>query len=95
MVEAKENPDIVTLKRQRDLEESQRAYREGMTQQSNAANQSPTLNVQPIQSSTQQPEIDPPPADPNALFRHTRLAIVALLVVILVIAWFRQKKNAT
>ena len=95
MVEAKENPDIVTLKRQRDLEESQRAYRDGITQQSNVADQSPTLNVQPMQSTTQQPEKDPPSTDPNALFRHTRLAIVALLVVILVVVWFRQKKNTT
>ena len=40
-----------------------------------------------------QPEPVKPPSDPDATFRHIRLGIVALIVVILFFLWLRLRKS--
>ena len=38
-------------------------------------------------------EAAPPPADPEAAWRHTRIALVAGLVILLLVVWFWQKRT--
>ena len=114
VIEANENVDLVTTRRQQDLEHARREYRSAVTEgrlavrsarQENAqlavatsatfsasdtasasAPAAEAVEVQPVGAA-------PAPADPEAAWRHTRLALTAALVVLLLVVWIWQKKG--
>lgn len=102
MIEANEDITLVTEQQIRDVEQGQaqaKAIAEGreihpalLAQLSNA----PASTDQPspeTKTQTLQPEPVQSPADPDATFRHVRLGIVALIVVILFFLWLRQRRG--
>ena len=102
MIEANEDITLVTEQQVRDVEQGQaqaRAIAEDreihpalLAQQSNAP--APTDQPSPeTETQTLQPEPVKTPADPEATFRHLRLGIVALIVVILFFIWLRQRRG--
>lgn len=114
VIEANENVDLVTTRRQQDLERARREYRSAVTEgrlavrsarQENAqlavatsatfstsdttsasASAAEAVEVQPVGAA-------PEPADPEAAWRYTRLALTAALVVVLLVVWIWQKKG--
>jgi hypothetical protein len=117
MIEANENIDLVTMRRQQELgraqESYQRAVSEGRlvvrTRQGASTDGRAALVVagtdgraalvaadqdgagQQVATSATLP-VEVPPADPEAAWRHTRLAITAGLVVLLLVIWIWQKR---
>ena len=102
MIEANEDITLVTEQQLRDVEQGQaqaKAIAEGreihpalLAQQQTA----PNSDDQPSSETTAQtlqPEPIKPPSDPEATFRHVRLGIVAIIVIILFILWLRQRKG--
>ena len=102
MIEANEDITLVTEQQLRDVEQGQaqaKAIAEGreihpalLAQQSNvqASTEQPAT-----ETGTQilQPEPVKPPSDPEVTFRHVRLGIVVIIVIILFILWLRQRKG--
>ena len=111
MIEANDNIDLVTMRRQQDLQRAQNSYqqavaegrlavrpRQGEATDGRAAlvaadygdteRQVATGSVVPADASARRPY----QADPEAAWRHTRLAITAGLVVLLLVIWIWQKK---
>ena len=101
MLEANEDITLITDRQLRDVEQGQdqaRAIAEGReihpallaqdTPWVESAAQAPQPKTQ-----TLQPEPVRRPADPDAAFRHIRLAVVAVIVLVLFILWLRQKKG--
>ena len=122
MIEANENIDLVTMRRQQELgraqESYQRAVSEGRlvvrTRQGAPADGRAALAAAgtdgraalaaadrdgaggQVAASTAQPEVATSttlPADPEVAWRHTRLAITAGLVVLLLVIWIWQKRT--
>ena len=102
MIEANEDISLVTERQMRDVEEGQaqaKAIAEGrevhpalLTQKSDgyAPSGQPASETE---AQALQPEPVRPPADPEAAFRHVRLGIVAILVMILFFLWLRQRRG--
>ena len=103
MIEANEDITLVTEQQVRDVEQGQaqaKAIAEGreihpaLLAQPQTA---PDLDTPPVQTAAQtlQPQPEPirQPADPDAAFRHIRLAAVAVIVLVLFILWLRQRKG--
>ena len=102
MIEANEDITLIADRQLHDVEQAQaqaKAIAEGreihpalLAQQQSTSD----LNDQPpaqTEAQTLQPEPVQPPPDPEATFRHVRLGIVAIIVVILFFLWLRQKKG--
>ena len=102
MIEANEDITLVTEQQLRDVEHGQaqaKAIAEGreihpaiLAQQQTT----PNSDDQPATETTAQtlqPEPAKPPSDPDATFRHVRLGIVAIIALILLILWIRQRKG--
>ena len=100
MIEANEDISLVTERQLRDVEQAQaqaKAIAEGREEHPAQAN----LVVESVPSDTPQPTeqasilVQPPapPPDPDAAMRHLRLSIVAIIVLVLFLVWFRQKKG--
>lgn len=119
MIEANENIDLVTMRRQQELGRAQESYQRAVSEgrlvvrphqgaptdgsaalvatgQGGAGGQVTTSAPLPeVAASTAQPEVAPSaalPADSDAAWRHTRLAITAGLVVLLLVIWIWQKR---
>ena len=102
MIEANEDIALVTEQQLRDVEHGQaqaRAIAEGreihpalLAQQQTAPN-SDDQSSSETTAQTLQPEPIKPPSDPDATFRHVRLGIVAIIALILLILWIRQRKG--
>ncbi len=117
MVEANENIDEVTLRRQGDVRSAQTSFqravsegrlvvqsRQGVPPDGRAAlvaadysgaNGQVATSAPPPDASTaevQPVETMPQPKDPEVAWRHTRLAITAGLVVLLLVIWVWQKR---
>lgn len=111
MIEANENIDLVTVRRQQEMRQAQESYRQAVSEgrlavkeqsdggtaalvadkgygSGNAVATSATL-PQVTTSATIPVEA---PADPEAAWRHTRLAITAGLVLLLLVVWIWQKR---
>ena len=110
MIEANDNIDEVTMRRQGELRRAQESYQRavsegrldvrsraqlavaqerdppGVVAASTPLSDASAAEVQPV-------EAVPPPKDPEAAWRHTRLAITAGLVVLLLVVWFWQKRS--
>ena len=113
VIEANENVDLVTARRQQDLEHARREYRAAVTEgrlavrsarQENAqlsAATGETLSTSDTTSASAPAEAvevqpvgaAPAPVDPEAAWRHTRLALTAALAVLLLVVWIWQKKG--
>ncbi len=102
MIEANEDISLKVEQQLRDVEEGQalaKAIAEGReTHPALLAQQQtvPSSDVQPSSETTAQtlqPEPVKPPSDPDATFRHVRLGIVAIIALILLILWIRQRKG--
>ena len=116
MIEANENIDEVTMRRQEDVRSAQlsfqRAVSEGRMVVRSRQGASPTdgraalvaadhggadgrvatsAPLPEVATSTSNPAEARPP-DPEAAWRHTRLAITAGLVVLLLVIWIWQKR---
>lgn len=100
MIEANENIDLVTLRRQQDLASSRQAARESRaTTAPQTAEASMDVAVgQPLAAAAAIVPETPPPADDAraaGTFTPTRLVIAATLVVLLLVIWIVQKKSAS
>ena len=102
MIEANEDISLKVEQKLRDVEEGQalaKAIAEGREIHPALLAQQPTtsdLDNQPVAETmvqTIQPELPPPPSDPEATFRQVRLGIVAIIALILLILWLRQRKG--
>lgn len=113
MIEANENIDEVTMRRQGELHRAQESYQRavsegrlavrprqgeaaqlvvaqgrdppGVVATSTPLSDASAAEVQPV-------ETLPQPKDPEVAWRHTRLAITAGLVVLLLVIWIWQKR---
>ena len=102
MIEANEDISLKVEQQLHDVEEGQaqaKAIAEGreihpalLAQQQSASD---LVDQSPVGTATQtiQPEPAPKPSDPEAAFRQVRLAIVAVIALILFILWLRQRKS--
>lgn len=98
MIEANEDISLVTERQMRDVEEGQaqaKAIAEGREVHPALLAQKSDGYVPSGQPASEalQPEPVRPPADPEAAFRHVRLGIVAILVMILFFLWLRQRRG--
>ena len=119
MIEANDNIDLVTMRRQQDFSRAQESYHRAVTEgrlavrsrQEEAAD-GRAARSQPGEAAdgraalvaadsggagrsvaTGAPLPEAVPADPEAAWRHTRLAITAGLVVLLLVIWIWQKRT--
>ncbi len=115
MIEANENIDEVTMRRELEFVRAQESFQRALSEGRLAARQhqgAPTSGRAelvaadrdgaggPVAASATLPEVatsatlpvEVQPADPEAAWRHTRLAIAAGLVVLLLVVWIWQKK---
>ena len=102
MIEANEDITLVTEQQLRDVEKGQaqaKAIAEGrevhpalLAQQQTATNSDDQPSTEAT-AQTLQPEPVKAPSDPDATFRHVRLGIVAIIAIILLILWIRQRKG--
>lgn len=102
MIEANEDISLVTEQQLRDVEQGQaqaKAIAEGREiHPALLAQQQTSTDLDAPQSAdakaqTLQPEPVKPPPDPEATFRHVRLGIVAIIALVLLILWIRQRKS--
>ena len=102
MIEDNENIDLVTIRRQQELQQAQHAYQQAVSEGRLVVKPRAAERAQ-LEVATSAPapaagttEVVPsevvPAADPEAAWRHTRLAITAGLVVLLLVIWIWQKK---
>ena len=116
MIEANENIDLVTMRRQQQLSRAKASYQRGVSEgrllvQSRQGGASADGRTAPVsadhvgaggQVATGAPlqdvttgatiPVETAPADPEAAWRYTRLAITAGLVVLLFVVWIWQKR---
>ena len=103
MIEDNENIDLVTIRRQQELQQAQHAYQQAVSEG--------RLAVRPRAAERAQLEVAPsatasaagtaevatnetvPVADPEVAWRHTRLAVTAGLVLLLLVVWIWQKRS--
>ena len=102
MIEANEDISLITERQLQDVQEGQalaKAIAEGHMEHPARLVRQPqpdldTTSHQIAKTQTLQPQpVVDRPADPDAAFRHIRLAAVAVIVLILFLAWFRQRKG--
>lgn len=115
MIEANENIDLVTMRRQQEVQQAQHSYqqavsegrlavrpRQGESADGRAAPVAADYGGAGRQAATSAPipeattSVPPPqaiPADPEVAWRHTRLAVTAGLVLLLLVVWIWQKKS--
>ena len=106
MIEANENIDLVTMRRQQEVQQAQHSYQQAVSEgrlavrprQGEATDGRAALVAadyggagRQVATSATLPEAIP--ADPEAAWRHTRLAITAGLVVLLLVVWIWQKRT--
>lgn len=106
MIEANENIDLVTMRRQQELGRAQESYQRAVSEGRLAVRS--RQGVSPdgrgalvaanrdgaggqVATSTTIP-VETRPADPEVAWRHTRLAITAGLVVLLLVVWIWQNR---
>jgi len=119
MIEANENIDLVTMRRQQEVQQAQHSYQQAVSEgrlavrprqgettgraalvatdyggagrqvTTSAAIPEVTTSAAPTQVATSATL----PADPEVAWRHTRLAITAGLVLLLLVVWIWQKKS--
>lgn len=104
MIEANDNIDLVTMRRQQEMRQAQESYRKDVSEGRLVVKPHTTVDAagwgqptlpqpaQPAATEVQPVETVPPPVDPEAAWRHTRLAITAGIVVLLLVVWIWQKK---
>ena len=115
MIEANDNIDLVTMRRQQDLGQARETYRRAVSEgrmvvrsrqgaptdgraalvaadRDGAGGQVATTSAQPAVATSATLPVEVPPADPEAAWRHTRLAITAGMVVLLLVVWIWQKR---
>ena len=102
MIEANEDISLVTERQVRDVEqatEQAKAIAEGreihpalLAQSQESSAPAIPQSDQPLAQTIQQSAPEKP-ADPDAAFRHVRLGIVAVIVLVLFLLWFRQRKG--
>jgi len=92
MIEENENIDLVTMRRQQEMQRAQEDYRNAVSEG--------RLAVRPRQGEVPDgraalvaAEPEAMSADPEAAWRYTRLAITAGLVVLLFVVWIWQRKR--
>ena len=106
MIEENENIDLVTMRRQQEMQRAQESYRhavsegrlavrsrQGETTDGRAALVAADDGGAGRQVATSATLPEAIPADPEAAWRHTRLAITAGLVVLLLVLWIWQKRT--
>ena len=106
MIEANENIDLVTMRRQQALGRAQESYQRAVSegrlvvrsrQGGEAAGWGQPALPQPapevvLPAATAEVQPAKAPADPEVAWRHTRLAITAGLVMLLLVIWIWQKR---
>ena len=102
MIEANDNIDLVTMRRQQDFSRAQESFHHAVaegrlavrSQQEAPADGERAALVAVGQNGAGESVATSTtvPADPEAAWRHTRLAITAGLVVLLLVIWVWQKK---
>lgn len=112
MIEANENIDLVTMRRQQELGRAQESYQRAVSEGRLAvrSRQGDVAQLAVVQerdtSAVVAQQRDRPgvvatsatipgesaPVDPEVAWRHTRLAITAGLVVLLLVIWIWQKR---
>ncbi len=113
MIEANDNVDLVTMRRQQDMQRAQESYQKAVAEGRLAVRSARTENAQLAVAQERDPpgevatgatlseasaaevqpvEAVPPQKDPEVAWRHTRLAITAGLVVLLLVIWIWQKR---
>ena len=115
MIEANENIDLVTMRRQQEVQQAQHAYQQAVSEgrlavrlrQGEAtdgmgalvaadyggAGRQVTTGATLPEATTSVPTPQAAPVDPEVAWRHTRLAITAGLVLLLLVVWIWQKKT--
>ena len=106
MIEVNDNVDLVTMRRKQDMQRAQESYRkavaegrlavrsrQGASTDGRAALVAADYGGAGRQVTTSAPLPEAIPADPEAAWRHTRLAITAGLVVLLLVVWIWQKRT--
>ena len=112
MIEANENIDLVTMRRQQEVQQAQNSYQQAVSEgrlavrprqgeatdgraalvaanYGGAGRQVATSATIPADASARRPY----QADPEVAWRHTRLAITAGLVLLLLVVWIWQRKS--
>ena len=113
MIEANENIDEVTMRRQGELRRAQESYQRAVSEGRLAVRPRQGGGAQLVVAQERDPpgvvaasasladasaaevqpvETMPQPKDPEVAWRHTRLAITAGLVVLLLVIWIWQKR---
>ena len=103
MIEESENIDLVTMRRQQDLQQAQEAYQQAVSEgrlvvRPRAAERAQlevaTSATAPVVGTAEVATSATAPApDPEVASRYTRLAITAGLVVLLLVVWIWQRKK--
>ena len=93
MIEANENIDLVTMRRQQEMRQAQESYQKAVSEGRLEVKPHTAAEVSTVVATEVQPvEAVPTPVDPEVAWRHTRLAITAGIVVLLLVVWIWQKK---
>ena len=92
MVEARENIDLVTIRRQSDLEASQRTF-ERIRQETAEAAAEPVEDSGSDVESVATETVPPPPADPAVTLNRLRLGIVSVLALVLLLVLVIQRRH--
>ena len=112
MIEANENIDLVTMRRQQEVQQAQHSYQQAVSEgrlavrprQGEATDGRAALVAadyggagRQVATSAPLPEVTtsaaPTQVATSAAWRHTRLAITAGLVLLLLVVWIWQKKS--
>ena len=121
MIEANENIELVTMRRQQEVQQAQHSYQQAVSEgrlavrprQGEATDGRAALVAadyggagRQVATSATLPEVTtsaaipadasarrPYQADPEVAWRHTRLAITAGLVLLLLVVWIWQRKS--
>ena len=104
MIEENENIDLVTMRRQQEMQRAQEDYRNAVSEGRLAVRPREVPDGRAAlvaadnggaggRAELVAAEPEAMPADPEAAWRYTRLAITAGLVVLLFVVWIWQRKR--
>ena len=102
MIEANENIELVTMRRQQEVQQAQHSYQQAVSEgrlavrprQGEATDGRSALVAADYGGAGRQVATSATlPADPEVAWRHTRLAITAGLVLLLLVVWIWQRKS--